>query len=92
MSCIRPDLGKQSLDGTYGKRVLSFVPPCTLPLLRVFSCLHSALPKASGTRARTVVFTQGADATIVASEGTVHEFSVEVLPKEKLVDTNGEGT
>ncbi|CAM9662495.1 unnamed protein product, partial [Laminaria digitata] len=48
-----------------------------------------ALPKASGTRARIVVFTQGADSTIVASGGVVHVFPVEALPKDKLVDTNG---
>lgn len=48
------------------------------------------MPKASGTRARVVVFTQGAESTLVASEGVVHEFNVEALPKEQLVDTNGE--
>lgn len=48
------------------------------------------MPKASGTRARVVVFTQGADSTLVACEGVVHEFKVDALPKEQLVDTNGE--
>lgn len=48
------------------------------------------MPKASGTRARVVVVTQGAESTLVASEGVVHEFPVDVLPKDKLVDTNGE--
>lgn len=48
-----------------------------------------ALPKASGTRSRIVVFTQGAESTIVASDGVVHVFPVEALPKDKLVDTNG---
>lgn len=47
------------------------------------------LPKASGTRARVVVFTQGSESTIVASEGAVHEFPVNALAKDKLVDTNG---
>jgi len=51
----------------------------------------AAQPKASGTRARIVVFTQGADATLVASEGKVTVFPVEKLPKEMLVDTNGAG-
>lgn len=48
------------------------------------------MPKACGTRARVVVFTQGSKSTLVACEGRVHEFSVDVLPKEKLIDTNGE--
>ncbi|CAM9998700.1 unnamed protein product [Ectocarpus sp. 6 AP-2014] len=51
----------------------------------------AALPKASGTRARIVVFTQGADSTIVASDGITTEYKVDVLPKDKLVDTNGAG-
>jgi len=48
-------------------------------------------PKASGTRPRVVVFTQGADATVVACEGTVTTYAVDPLPKELLVDTNGAG-
>jgi len=51
----------------------------------------AALPKASGTRPRTVIFTQGKDPTIVAREGVVLEFPVEPLPQEKLIDTNGAG-
>ena len=51
----------------------------------------SALPKASGFRGRTVIITQGCDATIVAKDGEVMTFPVTVLPKEKLVDTNGAG-
>jgi adenosine kinase len=51
----------------------------------------AAQPKASGTRARTVVFTQGCDATIVAVNGKVHTFAVDPLPKADLVDTNGAG-
>lgn len=47
------------------------------------------MPKASGTRARVVVFTQGADSTIVASDGMTTEYKVDVLPKDQLVDTNG---
>ena len=49
------------------------------------------LPKASGSRPRVVVFTQGKDATCVASNGVLTQFDVELLPKEKLVDTNGAG-
>mmetsp|Transcript_21902 Transcript_21902/g.35489 ORF Transcript_21902/g.35489 Transcript_21902/m.35489 type:complete len:349 (-) Transcript_21902:133-1179(-) len=51
----------------------------------------SKMPKASGHRARTVVFTQGMDDTLVASEGKLYRFPVIPLAKEKLVDTNGAG-
>lgn len=57
----------------------------------LLSYLLPAMPKACGTRARVVVFTQGADSTIVASEGAVHEFPVDALSKSEVVDTNGEG-
>lgn len=62
---------------------------CAVP--SVFcSCDFVAMPKASGTWARVVVFTQGSGGTLVACDGVVHEFPVDPLPKEKLVDTNGE--
>ncbi len=48
-------------------------------------------PKASGTRPRVVVITQGADATIVACEGQITTYAVDPLAKELLVDTNGAG-
>ena len=51
----------------------------------------AASPKASGTRQRIVVFTQGATGTIVAMGGKTHYFDVVPLPKEQLVDTNGAG-
>jgi len=51
----------------------------------------AAQPKASGTRARVVVFTQGSESTIVASEGAVTVYPVDPLPKALLVDTNGAG-
>ena len=51
----------------------------------------AALPKASGSRPRVVVFTQGKDPTVVAVGGTITRFPVALLPKEKLVDTNGAG-
>jgi adenosine kinase len=51
----------------------------------------SAAPKASGTRSRIVVFTQGSEGTIVAKEGKTYFFPVEALPKEQLIDTNGAG-
>jgi adenosine kinase len=51
----------------------------------------SRFPKANGCRARTVVFTQGADATVVAVNGRIATFPVVKVPAEKLVDTNGAG-
>ncbi len=51
----------------------------------------AAQPKASGTRPRVVVFTQGASATLVAVEGKVTTYPVEALPVNQLVDTNGAG-
>jgi adenosine kinase len=51
----------------------------------------AAEPKASGSRARIVVFTQGSDSTVVASEGKVTTYPVDKLAKELLVDTNGAG-
>lgn len=47
------------------------------------------MPKASGTRARIVVFIQGSESTIVASGGVITEYKVEALPKNKVVDLNG---
>ncbi|CAI5724254.1 unnamed protein product [Hyaloperonospora brassicae] len=49
------------------------------------------LQKASGSRCRTVVFTQGADATIVVHEGKVHRFEVPSIAASSIVDTNGAG-
>ncbi|KAL2250635.1 adenosine kinase 2 [Sesamum indicum] len=51
----------------------------------------SQLPKASGTHKRITVITQGADPVVVAEDGKVKLFPVTLLPKEKLVDTNGAG-
>jgi adenosine kinase len=51
----------------------------------------AAQPKACGTRPRTVVFTQGSDATIVCVNGIVTSYPVDPLPKAQLVDTNGAG-
>lgn len=51
----------------------------------------SALPKASGTRARVVCFTQGSECTIIAQDGIVTKYPVELLAKELIVDTNGAG-
>merc|ERR1712060_846134 len=43
------------------------------------------------SRKRTVVVTQGGDPTVVAVNGMITQFPVTLLPKEKLVDTNGAG-
>lgn len=51
----------------------------------------AATPKASGSHPRTVVFTQGAGATIVCVGGVVREFPTLALEPEALVDTNGAG-
>ena len=51
----------------------------------------SGLPKASGHCARTVVITQGADPTVVATAGAVTTHPVIPLAKSQLVDTNGAG-
>lgn len=59
--------------------------------LAVIAKKIAALPKASGTRPRTVVFTQGASATIVCHQGKVTTYPVDALPANLLVDTNGAG-
>uniref|UniRef100_A0A0D9W772 Adenosine kinase n=1 Tax=Leersia perrieri TaxID=77586 RepID=A0A0D9W772_9ORYZ len=51
----------------------------------------SQLPKASGAHRRITVITQGCDPVVVADDGKVKTFPVILLPKEKLVDTNGAG-
>jgi len=51
----------------------------------------AAMPKTNTKRDRVVVFTQGSKSTIVATKGTVVEYSVEALDKKLLVDTNGAG-
>ncbi|GJN02335.1 hypothetical protein PR202_ga19674 [Eleusine coracana subsp. coracana] len=51
----------------------------------------SQLPKASGTHRRITVITQGCDPVVVSDDGKVKTYPVILLPKEKLVDTNGAG-
>merc|ERR1719276_363026 len=50
----------------------------------------SLIPGAK-SRKRTVVITNGADDTIVCTNGKCTKFPILKLPKEKLVDTNGAG-
>jgi len=49
----------------------------------------AAEPKTNEARPRIVVFTQGADATIVATGGEVTEYPI--IPCPELIDTNGAG-
>jgi adenosine kinase len=50
----------------------------------------SLIPSAKG-KSRYVVFTQGADSTVVAHGGHVTEYPILKLDKSKIVDTNGAG-
>ena len=49
------------------------------------------MPKASEKHKRITVITQGADPVCVAEDGKVKLYPVILLPKEKLIDTNGAG-
>ncbi|KAG1669505.1 hypothetical protein FOA52_015672 [Chlamydomonas sp. UWO 241] len=51
----------------------------------------SRMPKANGSRPRTVVFTQGCEPTVVAVNGKVSLYPVIKVATEALVDTNGAG-
>jgi adenosine kinase len=51
----------------------------------------SKLPKENGARGRMVVFTQGTEPTIVASEGKIMQFPIKPLKAEEIVDTNAAG-
>lgn len=63
----------------------------TYPLTPAARSQISRFPKQNGTRARTVVITQGYHPTVVAVGGRVELFPVVRVPDEKLVDTNGAG-
>ncbi|TMW58702.1 hypothetical protein Poli38472_010261 [Pythium oligandrum] len=49
------------------------------------------LPKSSGARSRTVVFTQGGEPTIVVYQGELKTYDVPKLDASEIVDTNGAG-
>jgi adenosine kinase len=57
----------------------------------VIALKMSGLPKASGTRPRVVVITQGGQPTILSTLGQVTSYAVEPLANELLVDINGAG-
>jgi adenosine kinase len=49
----------------------------------------ASLPKASGTRARVAIITQGAKPTIIAENGVAR--TIDVAPVPAIVDVNGAG-
>lgn len=49
------------------------------------------LPKENASRPRTVIFTQGPDATIVFTDGAVSDYKPIQLDSDKIVDLNGAG-
>lgn len=51
----------------------------------------SELPKKNPEKPRVVIITQGCDPVLIAKNKQVQEIPVIVLPKEKIVDTNGAG-
>ncbi|KAH1212350.1 Adenosine kinase 2 [Glycine max] len=51
----------------------------------------SHLPKASQKHKRITVITQGADPVSVAEDEKIKLYPMILLPKDKLVDTNGAG-
>lgn len=77
--------GNESEAATYGEAMGWGTDVATVALK------IAALPKASGSRPRVVVFTQGKDPTLVACGGTITSFPTPLLAKEMLVDTNGAG-
>jgi len=51
----------------------------------------SVLPKENKKKHRVVVVTQGKDPTLVAIDGKVTSYSVDLVPNEQIVDLNGAG-
>lgn len=51
----------------------------------------SLMPFSKEGKQRTVVITQGAEPTVVCKGGQIEKYPILLLPKEKLVDTNGAG-
>lgn len=51
----------------------------------------AASDKKNTSHPRTVVFTQGSKSTLVCVNGSVTEYPVDPLDKDKIVDTNGAG-
>ncbi|CEG40895.1 adenosine kinase [Plasmopara halstedii] len=59
--------------------------------IKTIALKTAQLEKANGSRCRTVVFTQGADATIVVHQGKLISFDVPTIAASSIVDTNGAG-
>jgi adenosine kinase len=59
--------------------------------IKTIALKTAQLPKNSGARSRTVVFTQGASPTIAVYQGEVFSFDVPKLAASEIVDTNGAG-
>jgi len=59
--------------------------------LQVVATKLAATPKVNAARPRIVVFTQGADPTIVFADGKVTLYPTPVVPSAEIVDTNGAG-
>ena len=59
--------------------------------LKTIALNAAKMPKAAGTYARIVVFTQGANATLVALNNIVTTYPVPPVPKSQIIDTNGAG-
>lgn len=49
------------------------------------------LPKQNEARSRVCIITTGHNPVILARDGKISEFPVDVVPKEKIIDTNGAG-
>jgi len=61
--------------------------------LKEIARLMAELPKSNQKRKRTVVITQGTNATLVAvqGEGEIKEYGVHAIDKKDICDTNGAG-
>jgi len=51
----------------------------------------SEMEKIDSKRKRIVIITQGAEAVLLANDGSVTEYPIIKLPEDKVVDTNGAG-
>jgi adenosine kinase len=51
----------------------------------------SEMEKIGSKRKRIVIVTQGAEAVLVAKDGSITEYPIIKLPEDKVIDTNGAG-
>eukprot|EP01110_Echinostelium_bisporum_P006636 TRINITY_DN26362_c0_g1_i1.p1 TRINITY_DN26362_c0_g1~~TRINITY_DN26362_c0_g1_i1.p1 ORF type:complete len:355 (+),score=175.91 TRINITY_DN26362_c0_g1_i1:41-1066(+) len=59
--------------------------------LKVIAQKLSEFQKVNSKRTRTVVFTQGAQPTVVFEDGKITEYPVPPVPAAEIIDTNGAG-